>query len=167
MKTLIKLGGMILIMLSHSACRSTKFSNRQQNQLDALEQTGTRSREQESKSYSQSNLITDSSGQVYQLTIFPADTFQFSVQEGFRGKASKVELRASIRQLKRIKDSTAFTGSEDRETIAKIIRKAEAKQLAYSKSVEKTSFNWLWLCLAAAVALFIVWIFRRFRKRSF
>lgn len=167
MKTIIKLAGMILIIMSQSACRTNKFSNRQMNRSAALEQTDIRSRKQENKQYSRFNVITDSGGQVYKVTIFPTDTFQFSMQEGFTGKASKVEVSGSIRRLKRITDGTAFIVSKDRETNGTMIRKMEAKQLGNSKSVEKTSFNWGWLCVAAAIALFIVWIFQRFRKRSF
>jgi len=100
LKTIFKLTSLILIIISQSACRTTKLSNRHQDRIAVMEQTETRSREQENKQYSRSYSITDSSGQFYQITIFPADSFQFALHEGFKGKASKVEIRGSIRQLK-------------------------------------------------------------------
>ena len=77
MKTILTLAVMILIMLCHGACRSSKFSNQQQSRLAVQEQSDINSRVQEVNHYARSGSITDSSGQSFQLTIFPADTFKF------------------------------------------------------------------------------------------
>lgn len=57
--------------------------------------------EQETIHLSHAHSVTDSIGQVYQITIFPRDSFEFSMERGFMGKAAKVELTGLIRQLNR------------------------------------------------------------------
>ena len=165
MKTIFKLAGMILIILSQSACRTHKLLNRQQDRSAAFEATDTHTREQQKKFYSIQSSIKDSSGQLYQVTIFPADTFEFSLQQGFKGKASKVELKGSASQLKMVNDSAIFSAINDREIRGTLIRKHDTEQLAKSKSVENKWLNWLPLCLAIAAMAMIVTIFLRFRKR--
>lgn len=167
MKTIFKLAGLILIILSQSACRTHKLTNRQQYRSAALELTDTHSREQQKEFYSLKSTIIDSSGQLYQVTIFPADTFEFSMQQGFKGKASKVELKGSIRQLKKLNDSATFSANKERETRSKIIKVHETERVINSKSLENKGFNWLQLCLAIAAAVLIAMIFPRFRKRIF
>ena len=164
MKSFILLAGMILIMSVQYACRTTKFSTRQLDQLTRLEQTDTLIREQETIHLSHAHSVTDSIGQVYQITIFPRDSFQFSVEKGFIGKASKVELRGSIRQLNRVNDSIAFMVSKGRETKAKAIRKVESGQINNSKSVEKSRFKGWQVGLAVGAVLLLGWVYQRFRK---
>lgn len=164
MKNFILLTGMILIMSVQYACRANKFSNRQLNKLTRLEQTDTLIREQENIQLSHARSVTDSIGQVYQITIFPRDSFQFSMEKGFMGKAAKVELIGSIRQLNRVNDSIAFMVSKGKETKAKMIRKVESKQINNSKSVEKSRFNWWQACLAVGAVLLLGWVYQRYRK---
>ncbi|OYZ31789.1 MAG: hypothetical protein B7X86_07520 [Sphingobacteriales bacterium 17-39-43] len=146
------------------ACPTTKFSNRQLDQLTRLEQTDTLIREQENIHLSHDRFVTDSIGQVYQITIFPRDSFQFSVEKGFIGKASKVELRGSIRQLNRVNDSIVFMVSKGRETKAKAIRKVESRQINNSKSVEKSRFKGWQVFVAAGAVLLLGWVYQRYRK---
>jgi hypothetical protein len=164
MKNFTLLVGMILIMSVQYACRTTKFSNRQLNQLTRFERTDSLIQEQENIHLSHAHSVTDSIRQVYHITIFPRDSFQFSVEKGFIGKASKVELTGSIRQLNRVNDSIAFMVSQDRETKAKAIRKVESKQINNSKSVEKSRLkSWkVWVVVGAV--LLIWWMYQRFKK---
>lgn len=164
MKKFIFLACVILFMPGQYACRTNKLKNRQVNQFAAHEQTDKWSREQENINLSRSLAITDSSGQVYQITIFPKDSFQFSPERGFVGKASKVELKGSIRQLNRINNSTAFIVSKDSETEAKLISKLESKQLNHSKSLEKRGPVWWKMGLVLVLVLFVVWVYWRFIK---
>ena len=165
MKTIFKLAGVILIILCQSACRTHKLLNRQEDRSAAFEATDTHTREQQKKFYSMQSSIIDSSGQLYQVTIFPADTFQFSLQQGFKGKATKVEVKGSASHLKMVNDSATFSANNDSETRGTLIRKQETERLAKSKSVENKWLNWLPLCLAIAAMVMIVMIFLRFRKR--
>jgi len=164
MKNFILLAGMILIMSVQYACRTNKFSNRQLNQLTGLEQTDTLIREQENIHLSYAHSITDSIRQVYQITIFPRDSFQFSMERGFIGKASKVELVGSIRQLNRVNDSTVLMVSEGKETKSKMIRKLESRQINNSKSVEKSRFKGWQVWGAVGVVLLLGWVYQQYRK---
>ena len=44
-------------------------------------------------------LFSDSGRHSYQVMIFPQDSFSFSVEEGFRGKAQKIEILGSSEHL--------------------------------------------------------------------
>lgn len=160
---IIKLTGMALIILSQSACRTEKLLNRQQTSSSSLEVTADSVRELQNRSFSRTSAVRDSSDQFYQVTIFPADTFQFSMQEGFTGKATKLEVRGSIRQIRHLNDSaTLMTGSDKRKTY-KSIQKMDNEEVSKFKSVEKTRINWLLVvCLAAAFGVLTVWILRRY-----
>lgn len=164
MKTIIKLASLILIILCQIACRSTKSSNRQKVNSTEIEQTETRSREQENKQYARSYSLTDSSGQFYQLTIFPVDSFQFSLREGFKGKANKVELRGSIHQLKRMTDSSVLILSANKQANSTRNRKVSIKKLDHAKSVKKTGLSWWWIFVAGGVSVATIWVWRRVRN---
>ncbi len=164
MKNFILLAGMILIMSAQYACRTTKFSTRQLDKLTRLEQTDTMIREQETIHLSHAHSVTDSIGQVYQITIFPRDSFQFSVERGFIGKASKVELVGSIRKLNRVNDSTVLMVSKGKETKSKMIRKLESRQINNSKSVEKSRFKGWQVWVLVGAVLLLGWVYQRYRK---
>lgn len=164
MKNFILLAGMILIMSVQYACRTTKFSTRKLDQLTRFEQTDTLIREQENIHLSRAHSVTDSIGQVYQITIFPRDSFQFSMEKGFIGKAAKVELIGSIRQLNRVNDSTVFMVSKGKETKSKMIRKQESRQINNSKSIEKNRFKGWQVWMVVGAVLLLGWVYQRFRK---
>lgn len=154
---------MILIMLCHGACRTSKYSNRKHVQAILAEETYNSIIEQENKKYSLSRSIIDSTGQEYQVTIFPADSFRFSVQEGFSGKAIKIELRGSARQFTRTNESAAFNVSTSKEHSANVIRKSNHNERTRSRSVEKIRMPWIWLSGVLALGFLMVYIWKRFR----
>lgn len=153
MKTNITLAGMILIMLCLGACRTSKLSNRQRNVLNAKEQNATRTIEQENKQVSRISSFSDSSGHVYQLTIFPIDTFQFSPVNGFRGKASKIELIGDAREVTRVYDSINLTNTLAKTTDNKAIREIQSREMAASRAVEKVGFKWWWVFVIGGILL--------------
>lgn len=152
MKNFIILAGMVMIM----SCHTRKFSGRQQDQSAMFEQTDTRNLEQENIQHSRSLAVTDSSGQIYRITIFPADSFQFSPERGFSGKASKIELSGSILRINRMNDSTILTISGMRESKTSQTSKQNTKQVSNSKSIEKTKPAW-WALGLVVIALFL-WV---------
>ena len=160
MRTNIKLAGMILIMLCHGACRTSKLSNRQRNVVSANEQTATRTIEQEDKQLSRISTLSDSSGHVYQLTIFPVDTFQFSPVNGFRGKASKIELIGDSREVKKVYDSLKLTKSIAKAADNKTIREIQSRDTVASRAVEKVGFKWWWVFVIGVIGV-VLWVFYR------
>ncbi len=164
----LSLSVLFLITISLNACRISKLTDSSKDRKTSSKTTNSISTEEHHTNYTRSRSIVDSSRQLYHVTIFPADTFfQFSPEDGFRGKASKIELRASISQLRHIRDSALFTGSRQGVTKEKGMKKVESSQFSRSKSVEKSKANGWWLCLAAAVVVIGVGIFKWSRKRYF
>ncbi len=157
MKTTLTLPGMILIMLCLGACRTSKLSNRQRNFLNAKEQTATRTIEQENKQASRISTFLDSNGHIYQLTIFPVDTFHFSQMNGFRGKASKIELIGDAREVKRVYDSLNFSNSLDKTIDIKAVREIQSKEMVASRAVEKVGFKWGWVFVIGGI-FFGLWL---------
>lgn len=164
MKKFLLLAGLILTMTSQCACPINKLANRQLNKLATNEQTAIKSREQENIQLFKSQSLTDSGEQVYRLTIFPTDSFNFSLEKGFIGKAAKLEFSSSIRQLKMITDSTTLMLTENRETKANVITKKESKDLNHSKIIEKTGFKWWQVGLAVGGMLLFLWLYQQLRK---
>lgn len=158
MKNFIIPAGMAIIMSCLMACRTNKISTRQQNQSALFEQTDTRNLEQENREQSRLLAITDSSGQEYRITIFPTDSFQFSPERGFRGKASKIELSGSIRRTKQIHDSTDFRSLGIRENRTTQVMKQDVKELNRAKSTEKIRLVWWAAALALIAVLVLGWL---------
>lgn len=154
---------MILIMLCHGACRTSKYSNGEHIQTMEAEETNIKSSEQENKQYSLSRSIVDSIGQEYYVTIFPADSFRFSVQEGFFGKATKIELRGSEKQFSRINESITINASASRKSSSGVKRKTSNEETSRSRSMEKTRIPWILVCSILALGFLMVFIWKRFR----
>ena len=154
---------MFLIMLCHGACRTSKYSNGQHIQTMAAEETNIKSKEQENRQSSLSRSIVDSIGQEYYVTIFPADSFRFSVQEGFFGKATKIEVRGSEKQFSRINDSITINASASRKSSSGVKRKTSNEETSRSRSVEKMRMPRIWMSGVLALGLLMVFIWIRFR----
>ena len=166
MKHLLKLAAIILIFFSHIACRTIKNSNRQQSRNANRELVDSRIQEQESTKISLSTAITDSSGRFYQATIFPVDTFQFSLRDGFKGKALKVEVRGSVKQLIRVKEVRSISHTRDSSETTKSSRKVESEQVSVTKSTKRKN-NALLYFLAAGFLIMIGFALNKFRRNSF
>lgn len=155
MKNIFTLPALILIILSHNGCRSTKTSNRHQNRVSVQEQYDIKARVQEFNDYSSSESLSDSSGRSFQLTIFPADTFQFSLQHGFIGKASKVVLRGSSKQVIRLTDTSRIVSSKTFESVEKVRRDSLVKMNNRSVSVEKRGRIWQGIGIGLIIGLIL------------
>ena len=165
MKHLLKLAALILIIFCHIACRTIKNSNRQQSRISERELIDSRAQEQESTKISLSTAITDSSGQFYQATIFPVDTFQFSLRDGFKGKALKVEVRGSVKQLIRVNEAGSMTYTRDNAEATKSRRIVESEQVAASKSSKRKN-NVLVILVAAGLVIMIGFGIKKLRRSS-
>ena len=166
MKTAIISAGVIIVILCHSACCTNKFKSRQQEQVTMLEQSNTGSWQETNSSLSYSSTVTDSSGQVYQVTIFPTDTFRFSMKHGFQGMATKIEVRGAINQVTRFVDTTSVLASEGKSTQEKLIRKVEEDRLGQTKSVKGNSFDGFFLRICLLIVVFLLmmyWVMRSWR----
>ena len=163
MKHIIPLAALTLVIFTHSGCRTIKSTNRQQSRTSGRELIDSRIREHDSISISRSMVMTDSSGQYYQATIFPADTFQFSLRDGFKGKALKVEVKGSVKQLIRVNDLETVSHTRDSSEATKSTRKVESEQIAASKSTKRKN-NALVILLAAGLVILIGFALNKFRR---
>ena len=165
MKHLLKLAALILIIFCHIACRTIKNSNRQQSRSADRELIDSRIQEHESTKISLSTVIADSSGRFYQATIFPVDTFQFSLQDGFKGKALKVEVKGSVKQLIRVNKTGSMTYTRDSAETTKSSRKVESEQVSATKSSKRKN-NALVILVAAGLVIMIGFALNKFRRNS-
>ena len=155
---------LIVVILSQSACRTSKLTDRQQTRSSEAELFDIRSRGQQSTKLSRSSTITDSSGQFYQVTIFPADTFHFSMRDGFRGKALKIVVKGSKQELMQIAEFESIRNTRDSSKTVKSVHKIESEESSVIKSVKRKNIALLVLCLASGLALLIGFVWKRFSR---
>ncbi|MEJ7694643.1 hypothetical protein [Daejeonella sp.] len=164
MKHTITLATMILIIFSHGACRTSKLSARSKARHIVGERSDFKNRVMDINRYDKFKTITDSSHQSYQLTIFPADTFKFSIQNGFIGKATKIIITGSGSQLKHILDTSKYVQTSTTDTEVTMTRNEQTNIRGRSAVVERGYLMWKWICAATVVGLVLFIGWRRFRK---
>ena len=128
------------------------------------EQSEIKIRVQEANDYFRSKSLIDSSGQSYQLTIFPADTFRLSIQNGFIGKGSKVVLTGSSEQIIRLTDTSKFAGLLTSELEGKVRRDSTVNMKNRSVSVERRGMLWKWIGAALIVGIIVFGVWRKLRE---
>lgn len=164
METSIKLACMILIMLFHGACRTNRTSEKLQSRSLEKVQNNTRNNQWETQKLSAVNSLSDSSEQIYQLTIFPVDSFRFSVQEGFRGKASKLELKGTIHAVEKLADSSMLLVSKGTVSASQLTKSVQNRGLERSREFEKIGFRWWWVLIAGVGVALVLWVTSRWRR---
>ncbi len=167
MKITCVLAGMITIMLCHGACRTSKISSRQKAQLAFEMQSDVKSKLSEDKRFERTKSVIDSSGQSFQLTIFPVDSFKFSLQNGFVGKATKVIVKGSNDQMIRISDTIKSSVSLNSESETKLTSDFTEKMKDKSSQVERRTVVWKGICLGLIAGMVILWIWRKLRMLKF
>lgn len=163
-KIIQKAAWVMLVILAHTGCSSDRFLNKQQQHATDQGQMEIRTQEQKVITLHSSGIIKDSIDQNYQISIFPMDTFQFSVAEGFKGKASKIELQGKYSFVKYVQDSLSLSGAVQKSLKGRMIRKVEHSELQKTSAKRRKAFTWWQLGSEAAVLFFLVWIFRKSRK---
>ncbi len=167
MKNIIILAGMIVFVLFLSACRTGKLSDRQKTRLLFEEQSEIESLVKEISRLNRSKSITDSTRNTYHLTIFPADTFKFSMQKGFIGMASKIVLEGTIEQLTKVLDTATFTNSISSESTGKMRRDLNARTADRTSLAETRGNIWKGVCVGLITAVVILGIWRKFNGHSY
>ena len=128
------------------------------------EQSEIKIRVQEANDYFRSKSLIDSSGQSYQLTIFPADTFRLSIQNGFIGKGSKVVLTGSSEQIIRLTDTSKFAGLLTSELEGKVRRDSTVNMKNRSVSVERRGMIWKGIGVGLIVGIIVFGVWRKLRE---
>jgi predicted nucleic acid-binding Zn ribbon protein len=88
------------------------------------------------------------------------------LRDGFKGKALKVEVRGSVKQLIRVKEVRSISHTRDSSETTKSSRKVESEQVSVTKSTKRKN-NALLYFLAAGFLIMIGFALNKFRRNSF
>ena len=167
MKTTTKITTILLLALCFCSCRSKNLSIRhERNAKEHQESSGLESRIKESTYTNQIIEIRDSSNQQYKVRIFPLDTFSYSVDSGFKGRAKSIELIGSIIQRKDVSTIIADSAAKLTDEVYKQQTSSSSKEIINTKALNKKSFGiipfWIWIGLI----IFIIYVVLKFSKIS-
>lgn len=107
---------MLLILISFSSC-STRKLNKQKFQSSVSEQSEIRMQDlmNDKLEAKRKILLTDTANEQYSVIIFPVDTFSFSAQHGFKGRAERIELSGLLRRVISRTDSAGLLEEKQRD----------------------------------------------------
>lgn len=161
MKTL-KLISIVLI-LSLASCRTTDLERLKSHRSEIIkEQAQLKNTLQESIQSRQHVITSDSGTHIYSIRIVPLDTFSFSFENGFKGKAASLEL-ASIIQ----KDMEAeMTGNLTFEKASTKQSETQLKAIKTEKVVTKKMRKTKWLIFGVIISLGIGWLIYWWVKKA-
>lgn len=112
-------------------------------------------------------LLTDSANEQYTVSIFPADTFSFSAQNGFIGKASKIEVSGLMQRIISLSDSSAL--SAEKQTAMRYVEHQESKksEISNTRVLEKKRWPPLMIIIMSGVLIVVgcLWLRRHLTQR--
>ncbi|HEY1060049.1 MAG TPA: hypothetical protein VGE44_00085, partial [Daejeonella sp.] len=133
MKAIVIILLTLLILINLSSC-STRKLNKQKSESSASEQSEIRMQDfrNDKLEAKRKILLTDTANEYYSVIIFPSDTFSFSAQHGFKGKAERIELSGELRRVMSRIDSAGLL--EERQRDMNYEEKFESKKVEELKS---------------------------------
>lgn len=155
------------MLINLSSC-STRKLNRQRSESSASEQSEIRMQDLKNAQYEGKRMIlmTDSADELYSISIIPADTFSFSAQHGFRGKAEKVEVSGRIRRVQTRSDSTVLQVEKQSGRTYEVQYQSEKSNLSRTRILEKKSWPVIMVLIVLAGLIVIgCWLRRRVMQR--
>lgn len=158
MKTLQLSACLIMVMAALSACWSRMFSSATHHKQSQLGVQQARQNDHTVTTLWRSTIRADSLDHQYRVTIFPVDTFHFSPDTGFMGKASRIELTGQRRAFRWLNDSAQLANSSSASLELNALDNVETISNSTAKSMKKTSV-WKWVALTVlllALGLFVV-----------
>lgn len=112
-------------------------------------------------------LLTDSANEQYRVSIFPADTFSFSAQNGFIGKASKIEVSGLKQRIISLSDSSVL--SAEKQTAMRYVEQQESKksEISNARVLEKKRWPPLMIIIMSGVLIVVgcLWLRRHLTQR--
>lgn len=150
----------LVLACSITGCSLKKRLSDKSRSSIALEEEGSLvSNLNESSQGNRMILVRDSNDHQYKVTISPMDTFTFSMEKGFRGKASRIEVAGNLQRKTSVNDSSTFSGSRQSLSQKELIRKVEGEQLNSSKTVTKLWIDWWWLLAGIGLGVLLTYLF--------
>jgi len=145
-------------------------SERNKTYLEQKEEVRLNSQQSELVTRNRVVQVTDSSRRVFRVEIFPLDTFSFSLDGGFRGRAAKIVIIGNEKDFQSISDSVGLTSARYNTVRFKKKNEIKGKEIAASKDVKSRASGWLvgMLCLSGVTVFcyLFFWIRRRGRNRK-
>ncbi len=112
-------------------------------------------------------LMTDSADELYTMSIIPADTFSFSAQHGFLGKAEKIEVTGLIRRVQSRTDNTVLHAEKQNSRTYEEQQQSEKSELSRTRILEKRSWPVIMVFIVLAGIIGIGWWLRRWVRQRF
>ncbi|WP_276359595.1 hypothetical protein [Daejeonella sp. H1SJ63] len=162
MRTLIFKLLILLTLIILSSC-STRKLNRQKAESSASAQSETLTQENHLARYDAKHILqmSDSTHELYTIHIIPADTFSFSLQHGFRGKAEKIEISGLRRKVKTLTDSTGIQAEQQSSQSYEEHQQSEKHDSAKSRVLENKSRRVMWLLIGLFGIILLGWWLKR------
>ncbi len=154
---------MLLILISFSSC-STRKLNKQKFEISSSAQSEIRMQDlmNDKLEAKRKILLTDTANEQYSVIIFPADTFSFSAQHGFKGKAERIELSGELRRVMSRMDSAGLFEERQRDMNYEEEYESKKAEESNSRVLEKRRSKVVnVLIMVVGVILVGWWLWRR------
>lgn len=161
MRTLIIKLFTLLILIILSSC-STRKLNRQKSASSASMQSEIRMQELQKDQLEAKRklLLTDTTHEQYTVTIFPLDSFSFSKESGFRGKAEKIEVSGQLRRVLSRTDSAVFRVEKQSDRTYEEQERREKSDFSKTRVLESKSWRALWVSVGLLGIIVLGWWWR-------
>lgn len=107
-------------------------------------------------------IFKDSADHQYSLKIFPLDTISFSLENGFRGRASSIEVTGALRSEKKTFSLSSAFSEKRNEIVREEGSERQSKETAVSKKLEKRSWSITPILIVSGIVIVILVLWWRY-----
>jgi len=152
----------LLILIILSSC-STRKLNKQKFESSSSVQSEIRMQDfrNDKLEAKRKILLTDITNEQYSVIIFPADSFSFSAQHGFKGKAEKIEVRGLISRVQARLDSTVVKEEQQSGRAYEVKQRIEKSEKSRIRFLETKRWSLTLLLIVLTGIILIGWWLRR------
>lgn len=152
----------LLILIMLSSC-STRKLNKQILKSSVSEQSEIRIQDfrNDKLEAKRKILLTDTTHEQYSVIIFPADTFSFSAQYGFKGKAERIELSGKVRRVMTRIDSAVILTERQRDKNYEEQYKSKKVEESKSRVLEKKGSKMVNVLIMVVGVILVGWVLWR------
>jgi len=147
------------------ACRTkkggiTKFRNSEQS----ADNINIHSKTNDSYQGNRMIVMKDSASLQYRIKIVPLDTFSFSSEHGFKGRAQSIEIAGAVQNNKQNSDWQTFSAVKRNDIIYNQESRVEKTQTSLTKAVKKRSWPLLPVLISIFIAALCLYAYKKFIK---
>jgi len=162
MKAIVIILLALLILINLSSC-STRKLDKQKFEISSSAQSEIRMQElmNDKLEAKRKILLTDTSNEQYSVIIFPSDTFSFSAQHGFKGKAERIELSGELRRVRSRIDSSVLLAEKQRDMHYEEQYESKKVEESNSRVLEKRRSKVLNVLVMVVGLILVGWVLWR------